>query len=65
MRQEKIQRAWRMALFVLAAALLSACGGGGSSSEAPTETIGRVVNSTLKSDATGYTYPIQVFLPQS
>lgn len=67
MHQRKIQWAWRAALVVLAVAL-SACGGGGSSGEAqqsPTETIGQVVNSTLKSEAAGFTYPIQVFLPQS
>lgn len=56
----------RSALLALAAAsALAACGGGGSSSEPPVEPVGQVVNSTLKSESNGFTYAIQVYLPQS
>ena len=62
----KIQRA-ACAAFMVLAMELSACGGGGSSGDAqqPVEAVGQVVNSTLRSDSNGFTYPIQVFLPQS
>lgn len=54
----------RTALLVLVAAL-SACGGGSSSSDPPVEPSGQVINSTLRSESNGFTYAIQVFLPQS
>lgn len=60
--QRRIGPSRRTALVALAAGL-SACGGG-SSGDSSTE-VGQVVNSTFRSEATGYTYPIQVFLPQS
>lgn len=66
-----IQRALRSALLVLAAALY-ACGGGGDSAPAPGggtpqpgETIGQVINSSLKSEVINDTYSIQVYLPAS
>src|SRR3989344_3001081 len=54
----------RTALLVLVAAL-SACGGGSSSSDPPVEPSGQVINSTLRPESNGFTYAIQVFLPQS
>jgi len=55
----------RTALLALgAASALAACGGGGSS-EPPTEPVGQVFSSTLKSESNGYTYAIQVYVPQS
>jgi hypothetical protein len=63
-----VQRHCRALLLVLAVAL-SACGGGGDSTpsapQAPAESTGQVVNSTLVSANTGYTYSIQVYLPAS
>lgn len=61
-----VPMARRNALLVLAAAALSACGGGGSSDNGPpVEPVGQVINSTLKSESTGFTYAIQVYVPQS
>ena len=55
----------RAALLSIAGAL-AACGGGGSGdSGPPPETVGQVINSSLRSSANGNTYPIQVYLPQS
>lgn len=49
----------------MVAAALSGCGGGGSSGDAPpAETVGQVVTSSLRS-ASGYDYPLQIYLPQS
>lgn len=60
----------RTALIALAAAAaLTACGGGGGGDDtpppAPPETVGQVINSSLRSESVGSTYAIQVFLPQS
>lgn len=55
----------RGALIAAAAAALAACGGGGSGEGEPPAAVGQVITSTLKSTATGNTYPIQVFLPES
>jgi len=61
-------RQWRRWLFVMALAL-AGCGGGGggapSTGPAPTEPVGRVVNSTVQSVQVGASYQIKVFLPQS
>ncbi|EJE54161.1 enterochelin esterase-like enzyme, partial [Acidovorax sp. CF316] len=47
-----------------AATALAACGGGGSSSdEPPAEAVGQVINSSLRSEATGGSYAIRVYLP--
>jgi hypothetical protein len=55
----------RTALLALGSACaLAACGGGGSS-EPPPEPVGQVFNSTLKSESNGFTYAIQVYVPQS
>jgi hypothetical protein len=62
---QEFQPIRRTALLAIAGAL-AACGGGGSGDNgAPSEAVGQVINSTLRSTATGSTYPIQVFLPQS
>lgn len=55
----------RTALLAAAAATaLAACGGGGSSSdEPPAEPVGEVINSSLRSEATGGSYAIRVYLP--
>lgn len=55
----------RTALLAAAAATaLAACGGGGSSSdEPPAEAVGQVINSSLRSEATGGSYAIRVYLP--
>ncbi|MDP9898452.1 alpha/beta hydrolase [Variovorax ginsengisoli] len=59
--------ATRRSALMLAVAALSACGGGGSSSDSapPSTALGQVSSFTLKSDANGYTYALQVFVPQS
>lgn len=55
----------RTALLALGAATaLAACGGGGSN-EPPPEPVGQVFNSTLRAESNGYTYAIQVYVPQS
>ena len=46
-----------------AALLLSACGGGGGGSIASPTTIGRTESLSVASAQTGFTYPIQVYLP--
>lgn len=55
----------RRAALIVTAASLAACGGGGSGDGDAPGPSGQVINSTLKSAATGSTYPIQVFLPES
>lgn len=59
--------ATRRSALLLAVVALSACGGGGSSGDSapPSSTRGLVTTSTLRSDANGYTYALQVFVPQS
>lgn len=54
-------------LFLALAFVLPACGGGGSAGPAapPDETIGRVVQTSLRAESNRFVYPIQVFLPQS
>lgn len=50
-------------------AILAACGGGGGGSASdgppPSSTVGQVTNSSLKSNANGFIYPLQVFVPHS
>lgn len=59
------QPARRAALLSIAGAL-AACGGGGSGDDGlPPQTVGQVINSTLRSSANGMTYAIQVYLPES
>jgi len=62
----RIQRACCAVMFALAA-VLGACGGGGSGDtpQPRTETVGQVVNTTLKASSNGHTYPVRVYLPQS
>ena len=55
---------WRTALLVFSLTL-AACGGGGGSSPPPAEPIGQVVTFSLKAASNGFSYPIQVYLPQS
>ncbi|MBU1350684.1 MAG: esterase family protein [Gammaproteobacteria bacterium] len=62
---QEFHPARRVALLSIAGAL-AACGGGGSGDNgAPPQTVGQVINSSLRSSANGNTYPIQVYLPQS
>lgn len=61
-------RRTRRAALVWLVVALGACGGGGSSdggASAPGGTVGQVTTSTLQSEAIGYRYTIQVFVPQS
>ena len=62
----KTQPIHKFALAVLLSLALAACGGGGGAEVIPPpETVGQVVTATLKSDHTGFTYPLQIYLPQS
>jgi len=56
----------RRAALLAVGAALAGCGGGGGSGpgEAPPETTGQVVTSQLRSESNGWTYSIQVYLPE-
>ncbi|XAH23541.1 alpha/beta hydrolase-fold protein [Xylophilus sp. GW821-FHT01B05] len=60
-------RAFLAALACAALAALTGCGGGGggSSSAAPDSSGGRIVLADVKSAKTGYSYPIQIYIPPS